>query len=236
MLIVAKYFQTNSDYINLMLVSSKYAKLVEFYRCNPISDPRLFTAIETQNFYVPEDEQYRIEGMFRYVYWFRVDYDVFRYGRECDVYKDVELNASSDVKSLVDSNGHCSVPVGVTRIGCSCFKNMPITKVSLPVGIKTIGNEAFRATNIREVIVPTGVTELGDYVFSECWDLKKVSLPDTLIRIGAWCFCFLALPELAVPASVQSVNESSFHDVNTLILPRHLACMISTDRCGLVLI
>ena len=51
------------------------------------------------------------------------------------------------------------------------------------------------------------VTSLGDNAFLECYDLKSISLPNTLTKIGGWAFkrCS-ALTELEIPASVTSIG------------------------------
>ena len=66
-MIIAKYFQSNKDYTNVMKVTKKYRELVEGYYLNPISDFELFNNMETQ--YLYELEDYKTPGMHQYVYW-----------------------------------------------------------------------------------------------------------------------------------------------------------------------
>jgi len=69
MLIIAKYLETNNDYINLIKTCKKYKDLLSFYKFNPISDPTLFESIQTQHFYKKDDLKYAKKQMYQYIYW-----------------------------------------------------------------------------------------------------------------------------------------------------------------------
>lgn len=70
-MIVGKYLCSESDYVNLVRVSSRFRELLLMYKFNPISNADLFPNIETQHFYVYRDIFYRKRDMFRYVYWIK---------------------------------------------------------------------------------------------------------------------------------------------------------------------
>ena len=55
LMIIGKYFKTNTDFTNVMKVCKKYNKLVERYHFNPIGDTSLFINMQTQHFYSCED-------------------------------------------------------------------------------------------------------------------------------------------------------------------------------------
>ncbi len=76
---------------------------------------------------------------------------------------------------------------------------------------------------VRTVVVKKGITELGYNAFTECGELKKVTLPSGLKRIGSCAFidCF-SLPELTIPATVTTIESNAFTNCNsikTLTLP-----------------
>lgn len=48
---------------------------------------------------------------------------------------------------------------------------------------------AYLNNRMESFTVPEGVTEIGDYAFLGCHNLKRVSLPSTLKRIGVGAFC-----------------------------------------------
>ena len=70
MMIIGRYFKSNSDYINIMKVSKKYQKLVYSYSFNPISECSLFKHMKAQHFYRMNDKKERIMNMEQYIYWY----------------------------------------------------------------------------------------------------------------------------------------------------------------------
>ena len=68
-MIVGKYFECESDFINVVKVCRRFHDLIGMYKFNPISNAELFPNIETQHFYYYRDIFYRRRNMFRYVYW-----------------------------------------------------------------------------------------------------------------------------------------------------------------------
>ena len=75
MMIVAKYFSTPRDYINVIRLNRKYAELIEMYKYNPISDWSLFPNIQTQHFYKNSDFENVNPSMYRYIYWGTFNYE-----------------------------------------------------------------------------------------------------------------------------------------------------------------
>ena len=67
MFVVARYFKTRQDYINLMAVCKKYGNLVEMFRYNPIDDYTLFPMVQTQHFYSRDYLRYKRDSMAGYV-------------------------------------------------------------------------------------------------------------------------------------------------------------------------
>lgn len=54
------------------------------------------------------------------------------------------------------------------------------------------------------------VTEIGDEAFYGCTRLKKVTLPDTVTRIGVRAFTRCALEHVAIPESVKVIDYCAF--------------------------
>ena len=69
MMIVGKYLEDPSDYINLVKLNKKFRELIEMYLYNPISEWQMFENIQTQHFYKNSDFADVNPGMYRYVYW-----------------------------------------------------------------------------------------------------------------------------------------------------------------------
>lgn len=71
--------------------------------------------------------------------------------------------------------------------------------VTILDGITTIYNRAFSSTKITEVKIPKSVTEIEDEAFLFCCDLKTISIPKNVVRMGYNVFegtpWFDALPD-----------------------------------------
>ena len=66
LMIIGKYFESNSDFINVMKVAKRYHDLVEMYLFNPIQDYRLFENMETQHIYNLVITDYESECIWKY--------------------------------------------------------------------------------------------------------------------------------------------------------------------------
>ena len=131
-----------------------------------------------------------------------------------------------------------TIPETVGSIGNHAFYECPnLTSATVSEGVEIIGDEAFRGcTSLAYIDFPSSITSvgagafmscsamarvrfmpgssnvtMGDNLFSQCWNLKSVTLPQTIESItkGMFQSCS-ALPELYIPASVQSIGESAF--------------------------
>lgn len=80
--------------------------------------------------------------------------------------------------------------------------------------------QGFYYSKIVELIIPDSVTEIIDGnaedrigVFSNCRELKKVTLSKSLSKIGSFAFkgCS-SLENITIPASVQNIGEEAFGD------------------------
>lgn len=60
---------------------------------------------------------------------------------------------------------------------------------------------------IKKVIVDNGVTALSKLCFSGCTNLKEVSLPDSLTKIGDNAFEYCTIDTLVIPDSVEEIGK-----------------------------
>lgn len=88
----------------------------------------------------------------------------------------------------------------------------------------------FRGNNdISSVVVSEGVTSVGDYLFGNCQNMEKISLPTTLTSIGHAAFMqgdgyvntIYGLTEITIPSGVTSIGGSAFWGsaIQSLVLP-----------------
>ena len=88
----------------------------------------------------------------------------------------------------------------------------------------------FRGNNdITAVVVSEGVTSVGDYLFGNCQNMEKISLPTTLTSIGHAAFMqgdgyvntVYGLTEITIPSGVTSIGGSAFWGsaIQSLVIP-----------------
>lgn len=67
------------------------------------------------------------------------------------------------------------------------------------------------------VTVPEDVLYLGDELFTACFEIQTVHLPETLIGIGKRCFSeCIGLTQITIPDSVQYIDDSAFNACSNL--------------------
>lgn len=83
------------------------------------------------------------------------------------------------------------LPNSITTIEYGVFLNCDMTKLVIPDSVTTIGGGAFQSSKIEEISLPQGLTELSEYLFSNCYYLKKIVIPASVVKIGkqALMFC-----------------------------------------------
>jgi len=108
-----------------------------------------------------------------------------------------------------------------------------LKSVILPATLQTIGESAFYRSGLIEIDIPGSVTDIGqsafgycqalktaklsaelqaipNYMFSNCTSLTEITLPATLETIGTCAFQLSGLKTIALPASVEYIDEQAF--------------------------
>ena len=109
------------------------------------------------------------------------------------------------------------------------YKN-EITLIEIENGIQTIGNRAFYGLiNVKKVSLPPSLLSIGDYAFWECNNLTSVFIPDNVRTIGAWSFAYCTkLVSARLPAALKTIGRSAFFNctsLNNVALPDKLETM-----------
>ena len=89
------------------------------------------------------------------------------------------------------------IPDGITRIGEYAFCD----RKNLCTGIM----------QIKGVYIPEGVVSIGYSAFRNCYNLERVSLPESLVRIESFAFRNTRIKEIAFPDSLHYVNNDAFY-------------------------
>lgn len=158
----------------------------------------------------------------------------------------------------------CDIGTLVTKIGDACFKNCrTLESVSIPSTVTSLGSEAFRTctnlagrvflpdsvqtigslcfsgcSNITEINIPYGITRIEDATFGRCSNLTKVTIPSTVISLGATSFGSTAIDEVVIPNSVVTIGAGCFGEapnLTSVILPERLEvlpeqCFLDTPK------
>ncbi|KAL7714866.1 hypothetical protein QTN25_007591 [Entamoeba marina] len=229
MMIVAKYFYCEEDYIRIVMVSKKYNNLLEKFRYNPHKSLRLFPNIETQVLYTKNEK--RKEGMYQYIYSYQMNLsDYYRCDKTNSVFKKVSLE-KVDVENYFFSDGNtasvsndlnhnkkfdpvmatnCIIPPYVNSLGMNCLNSRSLlNKVELPTSITSLGNYCFKKSGLEAVQLPTSVRVLGLESFAGC-PLQTIEFPQSIKKIGGRCFTDCPLKNLKIPDTLWSLGNGCF--------------------------
>ena len=128
-----------------------------------------------------------------------------------------------------------NIPAATTTIGASAFNECSgLTSITVDEA-----NQSFSAvdgilydkkhTSILmcpagisgDIVIPEGVTDLGEAVFSGCYGMTGVTLPNTIVNIDFMAFYNCqGLQKVFIPAGVKSIGNTAFgncYSLNTII-------------------
>ena len=78
--------------------------------------------------------------------------------------------------------------------------------------VTAIGDSAFyNCFDLKSVTIPDSVTAIGDSAFSYCWNLTSVTIPDSVTAIGDSAFIWCSsLTGVTIPDSVAAIGANPF--------------------------
>lgn len=149
-------------------------------------------------------------------------------------------NSAFQKSSIISVN----IPAGVKTIGDSAFRECQnLGSVTVSEGLETIDGNAFRGcTSLKSIALPASVSsvgagafvectemteaafasgdkqvQLGDNMFTRCWKLASVKLPENINAIGEGMFqnC-LMLSGITIPQGAESIGGSAFASCGSL--------------------
>ena len=109
------------------------------------------------------------------------------------------------------------IPNSVTSIGEEAFYNSRLESIDIPTSVTSIGARAFAGTNLTTIPFPSTVTTIGEGMFSDCYMMREVEIPNFITSIGNDAFKwggsedYHSLCSVTIPNSVQSIGESAFY-------------------------
>ena len=106
------------------------------------------------------------------------------------------------------------------------LNNTPLLNFSIPAGIKYLSwydypnsevvvpknpRARFSGSKLEKATLESGRTEINSMMFYNCYNLKSVSIPNTVTSIEYKAFCYCSnLMKLDIPSSVTSIGDEAF--------------------------
>ena len=113
-------------------------------------------------------------------------------------------------------------PYVVDLLGSTCGNLYgKITKVYIPSSVKIIYKNAFEGfIKMNEVSIDIGLEKIGDFAFANCYELEKINIPESVIKLGHGIFgeafsksgetTYYTLTNLYIPSSVKEIDGQLF--------------------------
>lgn len=159
----------------------------------------------------------------------------------CEKLKTINVQALTKLEELYAFTGCSSLkdvtlPQGVKTIGG--FNGTAIENIELPASVTTIYSNAFARTKLKTFTIPSTITALDRQVFSNCKELREVTLHDQIVSIGSSAFSgCVNLAKITIPANVETISSSAFANCYNLaqitILSQRLSAIESSafEKC-----
>ena len=77
-------------------------------------------------------------------------------------------------------------------------------------------NFSWEPTKIKEVVINTGVTNISAGAFKGCINLQNISIPNSVVSIGAKAFYGTSLKQIVIPNSVEEIEKNALYGCNNL--------------------
>ena len=132
--------------------------------------------------------------------------------------KDVEVLTSSNKNLLLMSeDGTVTLPYDIEVIDSGTFSGVKgLKKIIIPYTVKEIRDNAFSNNNeIEDVEFQTkdgqGCAKIDNCAFQNCYNLKNINLPNTLLSIGSYAFAHTeSLQKCVLPDSLEELGDNCF--------------------------
>ena len=99
----------------------------------------------------------------------------------------------------------------VLELGEYVFRNSGLESIELPGTIKTISQGAFyECENLKTVTLESGIEAIGLEAFANCSSLENVILSDTLELIYGYAFYGCKIEQLTMPATLVAIGAYAF--------------------------
>jgi hypothetical protein len=127
-----------------------------------------------------------------------------------------------------------TIPSTVTEIEGSAFSDCyNLERVTLSEGLQILGGSVFENDGaLTSIVLPDSLTKMGDWCFGHS-GLVSVKLSSSLEEIPAYAFYNTSLSSIDIPASVKSIGGCAFSGtaITSLVIPEGVT-KLSDDLCA----
>lgn len=109
-----------------------------------------------------------------------------------------------------------SLPNNIRLIEKYAFYDSGIKNIHLPENLEQIGNYAFAMSNLESITVPDKVAELGVKIFSGCYKLTEVVLPELITAIPDEAFLACHKLKTVHVSGISTVGDNAFFHCKAL--------------------
>jgi len=103
-------------------------------------------------------------------------------------------------------DGNCLIEISSGRL----IKGLDDCVIPDDGTIKNIDNYSLMTLNINPKTLPEGITRIGPYAFHSCTNIIELTLPSTLIELGAHSLSCNNLASITIPKGVEKIEEATF--------------------------
>ncbi len=107
----------------------------------------------------------------------------------------------------------------------------------VPQGVKCIDDSVFEnCQSLVKVSLPDSLLRIGFQAFHFCHNLESINLPESITDIGGFAFCFCKLKSIKIPSLVKIINSNTFscNDLVDVSIPYGVTAIYSSafDCCN----
>ncbi|ELP92959.1 hypothetical protein EIN_263430 [Entamoeba invadens IP1] len=256
MMIVSKYFNYISDYINMVFVCKKLEEIPEMFHFNPISvsfiTQKYFPNVETLHLYTEKDKflskyrQYYVhyptplhkciklnQGKHVICPLRTFRFDSQHYGcsyKDANIFLDKAVKNTSAKLTAMD----CS---NIVKFGLSCFEfNTLLVSITLSSNLYEIPYKCFfLCANLKEINLEH-IRVFGNYCFCRCNSLSAITLGTNIIKSAKYAFDEVTSIKNVTAPGVKSVDfDITASSSKAFLNIKHKTITIKEDYTNFIL-
>lgn len=111
----------------------------------------------------------------------------------------------------------------IDDLGDSCLEDSVVERIIIKGNVKIIPADFCNNTEyLEKVVLPKGLEMILDRAFFYSFNLKSISLPNSLVVMGSQCFSNSGLKSLVLPKKLRSLEEDVLMctDITHLVIPK----------------